>query len=121
MTSCPGCVVLRRALFVPLFFASAGLHLDLSFVSLPGQTIAALLFIPMLGKLVGAFVSIYAARLDTPLVLTTGLMAKGVAEIALLIVLYETQVISHDVFFAIGAPHARVHFADAPNHRLGDW
>ena len=89
---------IAEGLFVPLFFASAGLHLNLSFTSLPGQTIAALLFIPMLGKLAGAFIGIYAARLDTPLVLTTGLMAKGVAEIALLIVLYETQVINHDVF-----------------------
>ena len=94
----PGMRSVAEGLFVPLFFASAGLHLDLSFASLPGQTIAALLFIPMFGKLAGAFVSIYVARLDTPLVLTTGLMAKGVAEIALLIVLYETQVISHDVF-----------------------
>ena len=94
----PGMRSIAEGLFVPLFFASAGLHLNLSFASLPGQTIAALLFIPMLGKLAGAFICIYAARLDTPLVLTTGLMAKGVAEIALLIVLYETQVISHDVF-----------------------
>ena len=94
----PGMRSIAEGLFVPLFFASAGLHLNLSFTSLPGQTIAALLFIPMLGKLAGAFIGIYAARLDTPLVLTTGLMAKGVAEIALLIVLYETEVISHDVF-----------------------
>ena len=94
----PGMRSIAEGLFVPLFFASAGLHLSFTFTSLPGQTIAALLFIPMLGKLAGAFIGIYAARLDTPFVLTTGLMAKGVAEIALLIVLYETQVISHDVF-----------------------
>lgn len=94
----PGMRSIAEGLFVPLFFASAGLHLSFSFTSLPGQTIAALLFIPMLGKLAGAYIGIYAARLDTPFVLTTGLMAKGVAEIALLIVLYETQVISHDVF-----------------------
>ena len=56
------------------------------------------MFIPLLGKLAGAFISIYVARLDTPLVLTAGLMAKGVAEIALLIILYETGVIGHDVF-----------------------
>ena len=94
----PGMRSIAEGLFVPLFFASAGLHLDFSFASLPAKTIAALVFIPMLGKLAGAFISIYMARLDTPLVLTSGLMAKGVAEIALLIVLYETGVIGHDVF-----------------------
>lgn len=94
----PGMRSIAEGLFVPLFFASAGLHLDFSFASLPAKTIAALVLIPMLGKLAGAFMGIYVARLDTPLVLTTGLMAKGVAEIALLIVLYETGVIGHDVF-----------------------
>ena len=52
----------------------------------------------MLGKLAGAFIGTYLARLDTPLVLTTGLMAKGVAEIALLLVLLETGVIDRGVF-----------------------
>ena len=94
----PGMRSIAEGLFVPLFFASAGLHLDFSFASLPAETIAALVLIPMLGKLAGAFISIYVARLDTPFVLTTGLMAKGVAEIALLIVLYESGVIGHDVF-----------------------
>ena len=94
----PGMRSMAEGLFVPLFFASAGLHLDFSFASLSAQTIAALVFIPLLGKLAGAFIGIYMARLDTPLVLTSGLMAKGVAEIALLIVLYETGVIGHDVF-----------------------
>ena len=94
----PGMRSIAEGLFVPLFFASAGLHLDFSFASLSGGTIIALVFIPMLGKFAGAFISIYLARLDTPLVLATGLMAKGVAEIALLIVLYETGVIGHDAF-----------------------
>ena len=88
----------RRGLFVPLFFASAGLHLDLSFTSLPVETIAALVLIPLLGKLAGAFIGTYVARLDTPFVLATGLMAKGVAEIALLLILLETGVIGQDVF-----------------------
>ena len=44
----------------------------------------------MLGKLAGALIGTVLARLDTPLVLTSGLMAKGVAEIALFLVLLET-------------------------------
>ena len=94
----PGMRSAAEGLFVPLFFASAGLHLDLSFTSLPVETIAALVLIPLLGKLAGAFIGTYVARLDTPFVLATGLMAKGVAEIALLLILLETGVIGHDIF-----------------------
>ena len=52
----------------------------------------------MLGKLAGALIGTILARLDTPLVLTSGLMAKGVAEIALLLVLLETGVLDQGVF-----------------------
>ncbi|MCG8544096.1 MAG: cation:proton antiporter [Alphaproteobacteria bacterium] len=94
----PGMRSTAEGLFVPLFFASAGLHLSFSFIELAPLTIIALLFIPMVGKMLASFIGTYLARLDTPIVLSTGLMGKGVAEIALLLVLLETQVIGHDVF-----------------------
>ncbi len=94
----PGMRSTAEGLFVPLFFASAGLHISLSFLELPLATILALAFIPMAGKLAASFVGTYLARLDTPVVLSAGLMGKGVAEIALLLVLLETHVIGNDVF-----------------------
>ena len=94
----PGMRSTAEGLFVPLFFASAGLYLDFSFIQLPPATILALLFIPMIGKIIASFVGTYLARLDTPVVLSAGLMGKGVAEIALLLVLLETGVIGNDVF-----------------------
>ena len=94
----PGMRSTAEGLFVPLFFASAGLYLDFSFIDLPPMTIIALLFIPMAGKIVASFVGTYIARLDTPIVLSVGLMGKGVAEIALLLVLLETGVIGNDIF-----------------------
>ena len=94
----PGIRSVGEGLFVPLFFASAGLHFSLSFVNLPTTTIVALVAVPLAGKFVGAFVGTYAARLDNPLALAVGLMAKGVAEIALLLVLLEHEVIGVDVF-----------------------
>ncbi len=94
----PGMRSTAEGLFVPLFFASAGLHLDFSFIELPVLTIVALLFIPMIGKILASLIGAYLARLDTPIVLSTGLMGKGVAEIALLLVLFETNVISQGVF-----------------------
>ncbi len=94
----PGLRSAAEGLFVPLFFASAGLHLDLSFTTLPIATIVALVVFPSLGKFAGAFIGTYIARLDNPLAQATGLMAKGVAEIALLLVLFESGVIGQDVF-----------------------
>jgi hypothetical protein len=62
------------------------------------MTILGLLLIPFAGKLMASFVGTYLARLDTPVVLSVSLMGKGVAEIALLLVLLETGVIGQDVF-----------------------
>ena len=94
----PGMLSAAEGLFVPLFFASVGLSLDFSFIGLPVQTIVALTLIPLAGKLAGAFIGTHVARLETPSVLATSLMAKGVAEIALLLVLLEAGVIEQDIF-----------------------
>ena len=45
----PGMRSAAEGLFVPLFFASAGLHLSLSFTELPIATILALVSIPLVG------------------------------------------------------------------------
>ena len=94
----PGMRSAAEGLFVPLFFASAGLQFDLSFTAIPAATLAALVLIPLVGKFAGAFLSTYLTRLDAPVTLAMGLMSKGVAEIALLLVLLESGVIEQDVF-----------------------
>ena len=94
----PGMRSTAEGLFIPLFFAAAGLHLNLSFIELPGVTIAALVFVPLVGKFAGGLIGALVARLDAPVALATGLMAKGVAEVALLLVLLETGVIGGDIF-----------------------
>lgn len=94
----PGFRSTAEGLFVPLFFSAAGLYMSLSFIELPAATILGLVLIPMAGKLIASFAGTYLARLDTPVVLSVGLMGKGVAEIALLLVLLEAHVIGEDVF-----------------------
>ncbi|MCY4470862.1 MAG: cation:proton antiporter [Thiotrichales bacterium] len=94
----PGMRSVAEGLFVPLFFAAAGLHMSMSFVALPAWTIVALVIVPLVGKFAGALIGALVARLDTPFALATGLMAKGVAEVALLLVLLETGVLGQDVF-----------------------
>ncbi len=94
----PGMRSLAEGFFIPLFFAAAGLHLSLSFIELPGLTIAALVIVPFAGKFAGALLGAYVTRQDMPFTLATGLMAKGVAEIALLLVLFETGTIGPSIF-----------------------
>ena len=85
-------------LFVPLFFASAGLHLSLAFTSLPPLAIAAIVIIPLVGKFLGAIVGAYVIRMGISFPLATGLMAKGAAEIALLLIMLQHNLIQKDLF-----------------------
>ena len=94
----PGVRSTAEGLFVPLFFAAAGLHFNLSFVELSVPTIVALAVVPLVGKFAGAYIGAVVARLEMPFAVATGLMAKGVAEIALLLVLLETGVVERSVF-----------------------
>ncbi len=96
--SMPGMRSTAEGLFVPLFFASAGLNLNLDFINLPPETIIALIFVPLLGKFAGAIISAYVTRLEAPLAIASGLMAKGVAEIALLLVMLHANVINEALF-----------------------
>ena len=93
----PGMRGTVEGFFVPLFFASAGLHLSLEFLTLPPETIAALALVPLAGKFAGSFLSAYITRLDTPFATAAGLMAKGVAEIAILLLLFHTVAIDKGV------------------------
>lgn len=94
----PGMKGVAEGFFVPLFFASAGLYLSLEFLRLPPQTIVALVLVPLAGKFAGSFLSAYITRLDAPFATAAGLMAKGVAEIAMLLLLFHTEVIDRGVF-----------------------
>ena len=94
----PGLRSVAEGFFVPLFFASAGLHFSFSFVTLNPYTMIALALVPLCGNFVGAFVGAYLSRLTVPYAVASGLMGKGVAEIALLLVLWETGTIDEVVF-----------------------
>ena len=94
----PGLRSTAEGLFVPLFFASAGLHFTFSFVELPAWTMLALALIPLFGNFIGAFIGAYVSRLTVPYAVASGLMGKGVAEIALLLVLRESGTISEAIF-----------------------
>ena len=94
----PGMRGVAEGFFVPLFFASAGLYFSLDFVKLPPETILILAFVPLAGKVAASFISTYVTRIDAPFATAVGLMAKGVAEIALLLVMLQTGAIDNDIF-----------------------
>ena len=94
----PGLRSVAEGFFVPLFFASAGLQFSFSFVTLPIWTMAALAVIPLIGNFVGAFIGAYISRLTVPYAVASGLMGKGVTEIALLLVLWDTDILDEAVF-----------------------
>ena len=94
----PGIRSTADGLFVPLFFASAGLHLSLAFTNLPSMAIAAIVIIPLVGKFLGAMVGAYVIRMGISFPLATGLMAKGAAEIALLLIMHNHDVIGNELF-----------------------
>ena len=94
----PGMRGTAEGFFVPLFFASAGLYINLEFLKLPPETILVLILVPFAGKFAASFISAYITRLEAPFAIASGLMAKGVAEIALLLLLLQTTAISEGVF-----------------------
>ena len=94
----PGLRSVAEGLFVPLFFASAGLSFSFTFVTLPLLTMAGLALIPLFGNFAGAFIGAYVSRLTVPYAVATGLMGKGVAEIALLLVMWDAGIIDEVVF-----------------------
>jgi Na+:H+ antiporter len=94
----PGVRGLAHGLFIPLFFASAGIYLDFSFRSLPAWSIVAVVLVAVLGKFAGTLVGVMVARLTQPLAIASGMMGKGVAEIALLVVMLNMGAISEELF-----------------------
>ena len=94
----PGMRRFAEAWQTPLFFATAGVHLDASFLGLPAAVVAALVCVPLAGKFVGAVAGARLAGLDTPLAVAAGMLAKGPTEIAFLAVMAASGAIRPDVY-----------------------
>jgi len=124
----PGMRSTAHGLFIPLFFASAGLYLDLSFLSLPITATLSLVMVTIFGKMAGALLASRIARVGQTLPMTSGLMAKGVAEIALLLVMFYSGLIGRDmlsllvaimVLFMVAIPPVMTS-AMARHHQVGE-
>ena len=97
----PGMRSMADGFFVPLFFASGGLQVSFSMTGLPLPAIAALAIVPFFCKFAAPLFGAVLTRMENPVALATGLMAKGITEIALLLVLLENGMITKDLFSAL--------------------
>ena len=89
---------LSQGVFVPLFFASAGTQVDLSFTNLPASTLATVIPVVIFAKAAGSLMGVTVARLSRRLAVASGIMGKGVIEIAFLHILLEHGVIDREMF-----------------------
>ena len=89
---------LSQGVFVPLFFASAGTQVDLSFINLPASTLATVIPVVIFAKAAGSLMGVTVARLSRPLAVASGIMGKGVIEIAFLHILLDHGVIDREMF-----------------------
>ena len=89
---------LSQGVFVPLFFASAGTQVDLSFTNLPASTLATVIPVVIFAKAAGSLMGVTVARLSRRLAVASGIMGKGVIEIAFLHILLESGVIDREMF-----------------------
>ena len=94
----PGVRSLAHGLFIPLFFAFAGLQVDLSFLALGPAVVLGLVAAVVGGKALGAMAGTRLARLATGRVVAVGLLAKGAVELALLTSLLELGIIPHELY-----------------------
>lgn len=94
----PGMRSIADGVFVPLFFASGGLQLSLALAKFPLVAMAALLVVPVLAKFAGVFFGAVVLRIQNPAAFSTGFLAKGITEIALLLVLLESNMIGEELF-----------------------
>lgn len=90
------------AVFAPIFFATAGMRMDLTALARPSvlATGAVLLAVAIVGKFLGAYVGARLSRLNSweALALGAGLNARGVIEVVVATVGLRLNILSEEVY-----------------------
>ncbi|MBI2936654.1 MAG: cation:proton antiporter [Thaumarchaeota archaeon] len=89
---------IAHGIFVPIFFAGIGLQINFGFLSLPYSLIITFILVVVFGKFAGAFLGAFAARMPNPLAISSGVMAKGAVDLALMLTLLELGLINQSLF-----------------------
>ncbi|MFH1327553.1 MAG: cation:proton antiporter [Candidatus Bathyarchaeota archaeon] len=85
-------------IFVPIFFAGIGLHIGFEFISLAPFLIIGFILVVVIGKFAGAFLGALVGRIKHPLSVSSGVMAKGAIDLALMLTLLNLNLIDRSIF-----------------------
>ncbi len=89
---------IAHGIFVPIFFAGIGLHIDFGFLGLAPSLILIFILVVVGGKFAGAFLGALVGRMKYPLRISSGVMAKGAIDLALMLTLLNLNLIDQSIF-----------------------
>ncbi len=89
---------IAHGIFVPIFFAGIGLQISFGFLDFPLSLIIIFVLVVVVGKFAGAFLGAFVARMPNPLAISSGVMAKGAVDLALMLTLLNLGLINQSLF-----------------------
>ena len=90
-----------EGVFIPIFFAGIGLYFSWSFLYLPIYEIIIVTVLVLGGRLILAYIVTKALRLKKAIAISSGILSKGAADLALLLTIFELNVINKAWFSLI--------------------
>ncbi|MDP7658129.1 MAG: cation:proton antiporter [Nitrososphaerales archaeon] len=89
---------IANGIFVPIFFAGVGLQITFEFLELTSPLIISFILVVVVGKFSGAFLGALVGRMKHPLWISSGVMAKGSVDLALMLTLLNLNLIDQKIF-----------------------
>ena len=89
---------IANGIFVPIFFAGVGLQITFKFLELDLSLIIGFILVVVVGKFSGAFLGALVGRMKYPLWISSGVMAKGSIDLALMLTLFNLNLIDQKIF-----------------------
>jgi Kef-type K+ transport system membrane component KefB len=89
---------IAHGVFIPIFFASIGIHFSYGCLSVPYYLVAVVLAIITFGKFSEAILAAAVAELKPVLTIGTGVMAKGAVDLAKMMSPLSSGMVQPDLF-----------------------
>jgi Kef-type K+ transport system membrane component KefB len=89
---------IAHGIFVPIFFAGIGLQISFGFLVFAPWLILLFVLVVVGGKFAGAFLGALVGRMQYPLAISSGVMAKGSVDLALMLTLLNLGLIDQHLF-----------------------
>ena len=90
-----------EGVFIPIFFAGIGLYFSWSFIYLPIYEIIIVAVLILVGRFALAYIVTRLLRIKNPIAISSGILSKGAADLALLLTIFELNVINEAWFSLI--------------------